>query len=96
MFVGYNYTTHRILLGRNIFAIENLANPQLLPAAGARVTILPIRLENGSGAAARIVGEYDSNSDGQDECNHATRTALNGQGVVLVSILYISKLAMRL
>jgi len=62
---GFNYTTHRILLGKNIYGIENLANPGMLPASGARITILPLRLSHGSGAAARIVGvfhEMDSSS----------------------------------
>lgn len=55
-----------------------------MPASGAVVTILPIRLEDGSGAAARIVGEY--NTDEEEPCNGGS-TREKGQGLLLVLLI---------
>ena len=84
--LGYNYTTHRILLSNNIYAIENLANPALLPTSGAKVTVMPIRIQDGSGAAARIVGLYDD----QDQINAAGGIYLNNIFLVISMVVYIS------
>jgi len=51
-----SFDTHRILLGNGIFGIENLS-PELsrLPARGATLAALPLKLTGGSGAPARVI-----------------------------------------
>jgi kynurenine formamidase len=50
-----SYDTHRILMGRNIPAFENVASLERLPARGAFVVALPMKIKGGSGAPLRIV-----------------------------------------
>lgn len=49
------FEAHRILLGANIPAFENVANLEALPPTGAQVIALPMKIEGGSGAPLRIV-----------------------------------------
>jgi kynurenine formamidase len=50
-----DYIAHRVLLGRDIPAFENVADLSALPPAGAWVVALPAKVEGGSGAPLRIV-----------------------------------------
>ncbi|MEI6949008.1 cyclase family protein [Paraflavisolibacter sp. H34] len=50
-----DFRTHRILLGKNIPAFENVANLELLPEKGAYVVALPMKIKNGSGGPLRII-----------------------------------------
>ena len=47
--------THRILSERDIPGLENVANLDGLPATGATVVALPMKIEGGSGGPLRIV-----------------------------------------
>jgi kynurenine formamidase len=49
------YDSHRILLGQNIPAFENVAGLEHLPARGAYVVALPMKIKGGSGGPLRIV-----------------------------------------
>lgn len=49
------FDTHRILLAQNIPAFENVANLDRLPASGAFVVALPMKIKGGSGGPLRIV-----------------------------------------
>ena len=49
------YDTHQILFASNIPAFENVANMDQLPAKGAHVVALPMKIKNGSGGPLRIV-----------------------------------------
>lgn len=49
------YESHRILYDRNIPAFENLANLDRLPATGAFVVALPMKIRGGSGAPLRAI-----------------------------------------
>lgn len=49
------YESHRILFEYNIPAFENVANLDLLPAQGAYVVALPMKIKGGSGGPARII-----------------------------------------
>ncbi|MFV8820006.1 cyclase family protein [Haliea sp. E17] len=51
-----DFMAHRILLGANIPVFENVANLEQLPATGALVIALPMKIEGGSGAPLRIAG----------------------------------------
>src|SRR3989442_10897372 len=50
-----NYGVHRRLFAGNIPAFENVAHLEQLPATGAYVIALPIKIKGGSGGPLRIV-----------------------------------------
>ncbi|HYN07990.1 MAG TPA: cyclase family protein [Vicinamibacterales bacterium] len=49
------YESHRVLFERNIPALENLTNLDRLPATGARMVGLPMKIGGGSGGPLRAV-----------------------------------------
>lgn len=49
------FETHRILMDRNVPAFENLTNLDRLPAAGASVVALPMKIAGGSGGPLRAI-----------------------------------------
>ena len=49
------FETHRTLMGRDIPALENLASLDRLPATGAFLIALPMKIGGGSGAPLRAV-----------------------------------------
>jgi len=50
-----DFTVHRIASAANVPGLENVANLERLPARGATVIALPMKIEGGSGGPARIV-----------------------------------------
>jgi kynurenine formamidase len=50
-----DFRVHVILYARGVVGFENVADLQLLPAAGAFVVALPMKIEGGSGGPVRIV-----------------------------------------
>jgi kynurenine formamidase len=49
------FETHRLLYEKNIPGLENLTNLDQLPASGASVIALPMKIKGGSGAPLRAV-----------------------------------------
>jgi kynurenine formamidase len=49
------FETHRVLMDRNVPAFENLLNLDRLPAAGASVVALPMKIGGGSGGPLRAI-----------------------------------------
>jgi kynurenine formamidase len=49
------FETHRVLYERNIPGLENLSNLDRLPARGATVIALPMKIKGGSGAPLRAI-----------------------------------------
>jgi kynurenine formamidase len=49
------FETHRVLYERNVPGLENLMNLDRLPARGARVIALPMKIKGGSGAPLRAI-----------------------------------------
>ncbi|HJU42275.1 MAG TPA: cyclase family protein [Vicinamibacterales bacterium] len=49
------FETHRVLYERNIPGLENLSNLERLPARGATVIALPMKIKGGSGAPLRAI-----------------------------------------
>ena len=49
------YESHRVLYERNVPAFENLTNLDRLPARGAYIVALPMKIGGGSGAPLRAV-----------------------------------------
>jgi kynurenine formamidase len=52
------YESHQILYGRDIPAFENLTNLDRLPARGAFVVALPMKIKGGSGAPLRAIAMF--------------------------------------
>ena len=50
-----HFETHQILFEKNISGFENVANLDKLPARGATVIALPMKIKGGSGGPLRIV-----------------------------------------
>ena len=48
------FWTHRIVLGANLFGLENVAYLKSLPPVGAQLIVAPMKIEGGSGAPTRI------------------------------------------
>ena len=51
-----DFETHVILYSENIVGFENLTNLDWLPATGAGIVALPMKIEGGSGGPLRVVG----------------------------------------
>lgn len=51
-----DFIVHRIAAERNVPGLENLTNLDQLPATGATVIALPMKIEGGSGGPVRVVG----------------------------------------
>ncbi len=50
-----DYQTHRVLYERDIPGLENLTNLDRLPATGAHIVALPMKITGGSGAPLRAI-----------------------------------------
>ena len=50
-----DFPAHRILNEANLYALENVAALDKLPAKGVTVTALPIKIRGGSGGPVRIL-----------------------------------------
>ena len=48
------FLAHRIILGANLYGLENVAHLKRLPPIGARLIVAPMKIEGGSGAPTRI------------------------------------------
>jgi len=51
-----DFQVHRIAAARDVPGLENLTNLDQLPATGATVIALPMKIEGGSGGPVRVVG----------------------------------------
>ena len=50
-----DFIAHRILSEANIYGLENVANLERLPATGATLIALPMKIRGGTGGPARII-----------------------------------------
>ncbi len=50
-----HFESHQILFEKEILVVENVTNLNVLPASGAWIVALPMKIRNGSGAPTRIV-----------------------------------------
>ena len=55
------FPVHQILLEKNCYIIENIANSDQLPATGAYILALPLKIEHGTEAPIRLVGILKNN-----------------------------------
>jgi kynurenine formamidase len=56
-----DFPVHRVVLGANVYQLENLADLKDLPESGAFLIVAPIKLEGGSGGAVRVFALVASN-----------------------------------
>jgi kynurenine formamidase len=52
------FWTHRVILGANLYGIENVAHLDLIPTLGAQLIVAPMKIENSSGAPTRVLAIY--------------------------------------
>jgi kynurenine formamidase len=57
------FESHRILMGQDIPAFENVANLDRLPAKVAMVIAMPMKIRGGSGGPLRIIAFVDRAKD---------------------------------
>lgn len=57
------FEVHHLTLGAGLYHLENLANLDLLPATGACIIALPMKLREGSGSPARVLALIPSRRD---------------------------------
>ncbi|MGH9903826.1 MAG: cyclase family protein, partial [Pyrinomonadaceae bacterium] len=50
-----DFAAHRVLGEANIYGLENIANLERLPAAGATLIALPMKIKGGTGGPARVI-----------------------------------------
>lgn len=50
-----DFIVHQVLTKANIYGIENIANAERLPATGATLIALPLKIAEGTGGPARVV-----------------------------------------
>jgi kynurenine formamidase len=50
-----DFIVHQVLTKANIYGIENIARAELLPATGATLIALPMKIAEGTGGPARVV-----------------------------------------
>ncbi|MEP7274581.1 MAG: cyclase family protein [Acidobacteriota bacterium] len=50
-----DFIAHQILNGANIYGLENVANLEQLPAKGATLLALPMKIKGGTGGPVRII-----------------------------------------
>ena len=50
-----DFIVHQVLTRANIYGIENIAHADLLPATGATLIALPMKIAEGTGGPARVV-----------------------------------------
>ncbi|HYP54629.1 MAG TPA: cyclase family protein [Pyrinomonadaceae bacterium] len=50
-----DFVAHRVLNGANVYGLENVANLERLPARGATLIALPMKIRGGTGGPARII-----------------------------------------
>jgi kynurenine formamidase len=50
-----DFKTHRVLYSHDVYGLENVANLEQLPATGALLIALPMKIKGGTGGPVRIV-----------------------------------------
>ena len=50
-----DFMTHRVLNGAGIYGLENVANLEKVPATGATLVALPMKIKGGTGGPVRVI-----------------------------------------
>lgn len=62
-----NFVAHRIILGANMYGLENVANLDKVPEIGADIIVAPMKIVDGSGAPTRIYAVIPKTSEGVNQ-----------------------------
>jgi kynurenine formamidase len=62
-----DFPVHRLAAAHNVMGLENLANLDELPAGGATIIALPMKIAGGSGAPARVIAVVPKSPISQEE-----------------------------
>ena len=57
---GQRYPVHQQILGSGRYLVENIANAEQLPATGAKIYVLPIKIAEGTEAPIRLLATVES------------------------------------
>lgn len=71
-----DFMSHRILLGDNIYGVENLANVEEIPIVGAYLHVMPMKIGKGGGAPTRIFASYPKVIHKRKDVKSVTERAL--------------------
>ncbi|CAL4173186.1 unnamed protein product [Meganyctiphanes norvegica] len=80
------FKVHQELFAANIYGLENVANLEKLPVTGATVTIMPIKIKDGSGGPVRIIAKLPEVNAASDKS--LTRSSLSLLLTLLLFIYY--------
>lgn len=58
-----DFIAHQILNGANIYGLENVANLEKVPATGATVIALPMKIKGGTGGPVRIIALVEKDEE---------------------------------
>ncbi len=50
-----DFIAHQIINGADVYGLENVANLEKLPATGATLIALPMKIKGGTGGPTRII-----------------------------------------
>ena len=50
-----DFIVHQIVYGKGLYGLENVANLERVPATGATLIALPMKIQGGTGGPVRIV-----------------------------------------
>lgn len=67
-----DFPAHNIILGKGMFALENVANLEKIPIYGATLHVMPMKIARASGAPTRIVATFPKvvfNKKKQEYCS---------------------------
>lgn len=56
---GEDFPVHRLILSADKYIVENIANAKSMPATGAKILIMPMKIENATEAPIRLLGIID-------------------------------------
>ena len=59
-----DFRVHRILNGADVYALENIAGLDQIPAAGATVLALPMKIKGGTGGPTRVIAWVPESQQG--------------------------------
>ncbi len=52
---GEDFPVHRVILGAGKYIVENIANAKNIPPTGAKISIMPMKIKEGTEAPVRLV-----------------------------------------
>ena len=52
---GEDFPVHRIVLGAGKYIVENIANAKDVPPIGAKIMVMPMKINNGTEAPIRLI-----------------------------------------